>query len=68
MTQINLTVSGMKCGGCIKNATKALSQISGYENSEFDLDRGTAKVSGELNEQEVIKALTDAGYPASTIT
>jgi copper chaperone CopZ len=68
MTQIKLTVSGMKCGGCIKNATKALSALSGFENAEFDLDQGTAVVTGEMDQQAVIKALTDTGYPASLNT
>jgi copper chaperone len=65
MTQVKLSVSGMKCGGCINKATKALSGLKGFETAEFDLEQGTALVTGDLSEQAVIQVLTDTGYPAS---
>ena len=57
-------VTGMTCNGCIKKATEAVSQIQGYESSEFDLERGTAVIVGDIDPQAATLALTEVGYPA----
>ena len=59
-----LHVQGMKCNGCIANAKKALEQIQGYEQAEFDLSQGLATISGSIDPQAACLALTQAGYPA----
>ena len=64
LNAIKLSVSGMKCNGCIAKATTALSALPGYIAAEFDLKSGTAVVKGDVNPQAVVQALTDAGYPA----
>lgn len=58
------SVQGMKCGGCIAKATEALAKLPGYEGAEFDLKSGTAVVKGAVDAQAVVRALTNAGYPA----
>ncbi len=63
-TETHYIVKGMKCDGCIANAKKALSGVEGYEDAEFNLSAGMAIIKGEVQPQDVIKALTDAGYPA----
>ncbi|MEK7260458.1 MAG: heavy metal-associated domain-containing protein [Pseudomonadota bacterium] len=62
---IKLSVSGMKCNGCIAKATEALAKLPGYVAAEFDLKAGTAVVRGGVDPQVAIDALTSAGYPAS---
>ncbi len=57
-------VQGMKCGGCIGNAEKALVGVPGFVSAEFDLDAAIARVVGEVDPQAVCQALTEAGYPA----
>lgn len=57
-------VQGMKCDGCIANANKALTDVPGFESAEFDLQLGTAEVSGNVDPQAVCQALAGAGYPA----
>lgn len=57
-------VTAMKCDGCIATARKALSNLPGYENAEFDLKAGTAEVTGNIDPQAVCLALQQAGYPA----
>ena len=56
-------VKGMKCDGCIANANKALTDVPGFSQAEFDLKQGTAVVEGEVDPQAVCQALTSAGYP-----
>lgn len=58
-------VSGMKCDGCIATANNALSRLPGFVEAHFDLAAGTAVVTGQVDPQAVIKALGEAGYPAS---
>ena len=61
---IKLSVSGMKCNGCIAKATAAVAKLPGYVAAEFDLKAGTAVVKGDVDPQAVVQALTAAGYPA----
>jgi len=63
-TEIHLTVSGMKCGGCVARAQAALQLLPGYRDSEFDLKAGTAVVRGTLSPEEAVRAVTGAGYSA----
>lgn len=57
-------VQGMKCGGCIDTANKALAEVLGFERAEFDLKAGTAVIQGDVDPQAVCQVLTQAGYPA----
>jgi len=57
-------VQGMKCGGCITAANKALAEVMGFVRAEFDLKAGEATVYGDVDPQVVCQALAQAGYPA----
>ncbi len=46
--QTNYYVQGMKCGGCIETANKALADVLGFEGAEYDLQAGTAVVAGNV--------------------
>jgi copper chaperone CopZ len=63
-TETKYYVQGMKCGGCIDTANKALADVAGFQSAEFDLAAGTAVVQGEVDPQAVCYTLTAAGYPA----
>ncbi|MGD8560300.1 MAG: heavy-metal-associated domain-containing protein [Gammaproteobacteria bacterium] len=63
-TQTTFYISGLKCGGCIATAQNALKQVTGYESSDFDLDAGTMKVSGDIDPQAVSAAMSEVGYAA----
>ena len=65
LNAIELSVSGMKCNGCIAKATAVLVKLPGYVAAEFDLKAGTAVVRGCVDPQVAINALSSAGYPAS---
>ncbi|MFQ5755466.1 MAG: heavy-metal-associated domain-containing protein [Acidiferrobacterales bacterium] len=60
-------VSGMKCDGCIAQAREALGKLPGFVEAEFDLKAETAVVTGDVDSQAVIQALTATGYPAVVV-
>ena len=66
MKTINLTVSGMTCGSCVKHVEKAIHLIAGVNNVEVDLASGAVKVGGDVSQKvnEIIAALKEGGYPA----
>jgi len=57
-------VEGMSCGHCKAAVEKALKSVDGVENAAVDLQSKTAEVtlSGEVNDNVLKKAITDAGY------
>ena len=63
-TKTQFYVTGMTCKGCIKDATEAVSKVQGFESVQFDLDAGTAEVTGEIDPQAITQTLTEIGYPA----
>jgi copper chaperone CopZ len=63
MTTIN--ISNMKCNGCVANAQKALQDLPGLDSAAIDLQKGNAVLCGDFDLDEVIKRLTEAGYPAA---
>lgn len=62
-TKTRFYVTGMTCDGCVKKATEAVSKVQGYESAEFDLDAGTAELTGDVDPQAVTQTLTEVGYP-----
>lgn len=64
MTDVKLTVSGMKCDGCVESVREALESVSGVEGVEVSLDRGEARVTTDesTGRGELETAVEDAGY------
>lgn len=61
---ITINISNMKCNGCVANAQKALEDLAGLESVVIDLQQNNAVLSGDFDLDEVIRRLTEAGYPA----
>ncbi|RLR61959.1 hypothetical protein CKA49_35545, partial [Pseudomonas aeruginosa] len=59
---IELTLSGLSCGHCIKSVKNALDKIDGVENADVELTH--AKVTGSVDAQTLISAIEEAGYEA----
>ena len=55
-------VSGMTCGHCSKSVTRSVEALSSVERALVDLDRGELAVEGTADEQEIRRAVTEAGY------
>jgi copper chaperone CopZ len=66
MTTINLIVSGMTCGACVKHVEKAIQSIAGVSLVDVDLTSGLVKVEGDVSQSipAIIAALEEEGYPA----
>ncbi len=58
-------VEKMKCGGCVAAAKEAIEKLPGVDSAEVDLESASAEVSGSVDADAVIQALTSAGYPAT---
>ncbi len=66
-----LSVVGMSCEHCRVRVQEALEGVSGVMRAEIDLETGTANVeagSGEVDIEDLVKAVEDAGYSAGTMS
>ena len=61
MTQV-FKIEGMNCAHCRATVEKAIAAIDGVDTVEVSLSKNTATVSGNYNEQEIIKAVQLAGF------
>ena len=62
---IKLSIPDMSCGHCAGVITKALKQLDQDAAVEFDMPQRTIQVRTSAPAEEVLTALSDAGYPAS---
>ena len=69
MSEINLNVSGMTCGSCVKHVTNALKALDGVGDVNVDLAAGKVKVTRATDEtDDLIATLIEDGYPAQLDT
>ena len=66
MKEIVLQVKGMMCEHCKKHVENALTKIPGVTRVEVSLKENSAKIysTQELNRNDLINAVKDAGYEA----
>lgn len=66
MKTIDLNITGMSCGNCVKHVTQALSKVPGVHHADVDLTSAHARIQAEdnLDAQRLIEALDEEGYPA----
>ncbi|SDT25093.1 Copper chaperone CopZ [Halopseudomonas xinjiangensis] len=67
MSKIELSVSEMTCGNCVRHVSEALEKQPGVERALVDLDSGRAVVSGDSDPERLIAALQEEGYPAELV-
>lgn len=63
-----LQIDGMKCTDCVATIEQALRALSGVENVTVDLDEGLAEVVGEVDPDELVRALSSTNYQARPVT
>ena len=63
MEQYNVT--GMSCAACVARVEKAVNSVDGVTSCAVSLLTNSMGVEGTASTQEIIKAVTDAGYGAS---
>ena len=59
-----LDVEGMTCGGCVRKARGALEAVHGVSHAEVVLTPGTARVTGSVQVDDLIAALSSEGFTA----
>ncbi|MFL5965440.1 MAG: heavy-metal-associated domain-containing protein [Gaiellaceae bacterium] len=65
MTEIAYTVAGMTCAHCKQAVSSELSQVSGVDSVEVDLDTKLVTVRGRaLDDTALRAAIEEAGYEA----
>lgn len=66
MTEKIMKIEGMACGHCSVRVEKALNAIDGV-SATVDLEAKTASITltKPVDDQVLIKAVTDAGYEAA---
>jgi len=62
-----LSITGMKCQGCVSNVDKALKAVAGVSSATVSLEENSASVTGDVSAAELIKAVEGAGYQASEV-
>ena len=67
MSELNkmiVKVDGMSCQNCAKHVTEALESVAGVKEVNVDLDNKEANVEffGSVDENEISKAVSEAGY------
>ena len=61
------TVTGMSCAACSTRVEKTVSKVPGVTSCSVSLLTNSMGVEGSATDQEIIKAVVDAGYGASAI-
>lgn len=64
--ETTLSISGMKCMGCVSSVKEALEAVPGVESVEVSLDQADAAVTGNADVAALVAAVEEAGYGAST--
>lgn len=62
--------TNIKCGACVATVTPHLNKLEGVERWEVDLqnpDRILTVEAGNASEQDVVKAINEAGYKAEVL-
>ncbi len=64
---IKLKITGMTCEHCAITVKKAIESVEGVEKAEVYFPQGYAEVEGNIDLNQIIKAVENAGYGASLI-
>ena len=67
MESIQMSVTGMTCGNCVKHVDHAIRAIAGVEDVQVDLASGHVSIQGAFPKglDPIIAALAEEGYPAT---
>jgi P-type Cu+ transporter len=64
---LRLSVSGMRCAGCVESVENALRTVPGVEKATVNFADHSARVEGDVDINVLKKMLEDAGYPAAVM-
>lgn len=61
-----VTIEGMMCQNCVKHASTALNALPGV-TATVNLESKTAIVTGEVSDEAIKTAISEAGYQVTEI-
>jgi copper chaperone CopZ len=61
---VNLSITGMHCGGCVRAVTRAIGGVEGATAEQVRVGSATVLVAPGASEQQVVEAIRAAGYDA----
>ncbi len=61
---LRLSIDGMHCASCVGRVERRLAEVPGARDVTVNLATETAMLSGSVNVEAVVDALSAAGYPA----
>ncbi len=59
-----LEVGGMKCERCVTQVEQALRALAGVEEVKVSLNEGTASIVGDVEAEDLLRALSKTNYQA----
>lgn len=62
---MQLRIEDMTCGGCAKSVTAAITSVDPGAKVEANPAARTVKVEASASEDQILKVLDQAGYPAT---
>lgn len=62
MNKTVLKVNGMSCNHCKMAVEKAVQELKGVEDAQVNLDQKELVVTGNVTREQLIEAITKAGY------
>ena len=65
--EIQLSISGMRCAGCVSAIEGALSTIEGVSSVNVNFADNSALIRGHLDAELLIKAVKEAGFDAAVM-
>lgn len=64
---LTLQIPDMSCGHCKKTIESAINAIDASATLVFDMDEKTVRIESQVSDDEVIRAVGEAGYTASDV-
>lgn len=55
-------IKGMTCQHCVASTKEALEKVPGVKDVKVDLDKGVATYNGNVDREEIRKAITQIGF------
>ena len=65
MQTVTLGISGMTCGGCVRNVTNVLKGLDGVAKAEVSLEKNNAVVDydpGKVGLEQLKRSVVEAGF------
>ncbi|MBC3766156.1 heavy-metal-associated domain-containing protein [Neptunicella marina] len=64
---MKFSVTDITCGHCVSAITKAILQLQANAKITVDLANKLVSVNSELNKEDIIEAIKEAGYTANHV-